>query len=94
MQQRMPSGAIQPGRLMNANHELLAFGDCEMQNGGDITMRVEEEHVAQPHRARGPLALALDDGSVVTISSRFVRLQVRAGEGQSSTVYRLHVIRS
>jgi len=93
MQQPATGPTTQQGRLMNESHELLAFGDCEMRGGGDITMHVAEEHAVRPHRSPGPLTLALDDGRAIAVSNRFVRLQLRAGAGEASTVYRLHAVK-
>ena len=75
MQQPMTGASLQ-GRLINESRELLAFGDCEMHTGGEITMRVAEEHAVRPHRSPGPLTLVLDDGRALNVSNRFVRLRL------------------
>ncbi len=88
-------GTVQRGWLMNGSNELIAFGDCEFRPDGDITMRVAEEHVAQPHRLHGEITLELEDGRAIGVSNRFVRLQVRGGDGRGGrTVYRLRAVPS
>ncbi len=94
MQQPMTGASLQ-GRLINESRELLAFGDCELHAGGDITMRVAEEHATRPHRTPGPLMLVLDDGRALNVSNRFVRLQLRGGaHAAATTIYRLHTLRN
>ncbi len=92
MQQPIRSAGKQEGRLYNALHELIAFGECEV-NAEGISMRVEEEHVVKPHRTEGGLTLVLDDGAAIGISERFIRLQLRGGEGPPTTIYRMRAIR-
>ena len=94
MQQPIVGPSLQ-GRLINASRELLAFGECDLHGGGEITMRVAEEHVTAPHRAQGDLSLLLDDGRALAISNRIVRLQLRGGSERmpANTIYRLHTIR-
>ncbi len=89
-------GPSQQGRLINANRELLALGECDLHSGGEITMHVAEEHVATPHRALGDLSLLLDDGRALAISNRFARLQLRGGSERTpaNTIYRLHTLRN
>ena len=91
MQQPVDHSA-QQARLFNGHQELVALGDCEFQADGAITMRVAEEHVAQPHLRTTDLLLVLDDGQSITVSERFVRLQIRGNEGRLNTIYRLHAV--
>lgn len=91
MQQPVITARKQEGRLYNAIHELLARGECDVTVDG-ITMRVEAEHVAKPHRTAHGLTLVLDDDKAIEVSNRFVRLQLRGGEGPPTTIYRMRRI--
>ena len=79
------------GKLTNQDGEFIASGPCEVdRERGEITMWPSWE-VHMLERQRGPLTLALADGTTLDISDRHLTFKLQGPSETRISVYRLRL---